>query len=99
MKSSRRCQHCGEPFSNGERSEILHGPASIACHMAGDVTGPIEQQRHCVGVCAYRANVGHVPMVGGCPTGAAEEILTVGRDPQFFESPQAFLKHHRDREE
>lgn len=76
---------------------ILHSPASIACHMAGDVRGPIELQRHCVGVCAYRSNVGLLPNIDGFPTGAASAVLAVGKDAQFFESPETFVDHHHGR--
>jgi hypothetical protein len=75
--------------------EVLHGPASLACHLAN--SGPVDTQRHCVGVCAYRANVGHRPTIEGHLTSAMDAIEVVGKDPQFFESPKAFLDHHHGR--
>lgn len=76
--------------------EYLHSPASVACHLTGP-GGPVEEQRHCVGACAYRANVGHVPSVLGVPTAAQTAIEAVGKDPQFFQSPEEFLHHHKNR--
>ena len=72
--------------------EVLHSPASIACHLAN--TGLADDQRHCVGVCAYRANVGYVPAIFGVPTLAANATKVVGKDSQFFESAEEFSKHH-----
>lgn len=76
--------------------DALHGPASIACHKSpGFQQGDIASQRHCTGVAAYRANVGHVCHVDGQLTGAEGASHLVGPDKEhFFDTPESFVAHH-----
>jgi hypothetical protein len=77
--------------------EVLHSPASLACHCSpGFHEGTIETQRHCTGVAAYRANVGHIAQVGGLPTGAHRATQIIGADTEtYFASPEEFIAHHK----
>jgi hypothetical protein len=77
--------------------EILHGPASIACHCSpGFHEGVIPLQRHCTGVAAFRANVGHVCEVGGHLSAAHNSTVSVGPDRDlFFASDEEFVAHHK----
>jgi hypothetical protein len=86
--------------------EALHGPASIACHKSpGFHEGQIERQRHCTGVAAYRANVGHVctmphPVAGYVITTAHDSTKLIGEDREtFFATPEEFVAHHRGGQE
>lgn len=76
--------------------DVLHGPASLACHSSpGFHHGDIEQQRHCTGVAAYRANVGHIAQIDFRPTGAHTATQRIGPDPvTYFASAQEFYDHH-----
>lgn len=80
--------------------EILHSPASIACHSSkGFHEGVIETQAHCTGVAAYRANVGHICSVptehGLVPTSAHLSTQLIGSDTEhYFATPQEFYDHH-----
>ena len=77
--------------------EILHSPASIACHSSpGFHEGDIARQRSCTGVAAFRANVDHVCQMHGQTTHAqlATEIIGPDRD-KFFASDDEFVKHHK----
>lgn len=80
-----------EPF---QYTDILHGPASIACHMSkGFATGDLEAQRHCCGVAHYRANNGVVAWGG-----AGDAVARAGENRDaVFANPQEFLDHHRGR--
>jgi hypothetical protein len=81
--------------------EVLHSPASLACHRSqGFHEGVIETQRHCTGVAAYRANVGHVCMAhtpaGIIVTNAHDSTVLIGEDHEhYFSSPEEFVEHHR----
>lgn len=83
--------------------EVLHSPASIACHSSpGFHEGDIGRQRHCTGVAAYRANVGwiasirHPDMPMLVPTLAHESTRLIGHDEEtYFASAQEFVDHHR----
>lgn len=77
--------------------EVLHSPASLACHCSpGFHEGDIGRQRHCTGVAAYRANVGHIAQVNGIPTGAHDATRKIGADPDtYFNSPAEFCDHHK----
>lgn len=82
--------------------EVLHGPASLACHSSpGFHEGVIETQRVCTGVAAYRANVGHVcianvPGHGPVVTAAQESTDFIGPDAEhYFASPEEFYNHHK----
>lgn len=85
--------------------EILYSPASIACHSSpGFHEGVIETQRHCTGVAAFRANVGYVCSVptphGLVPTTAHESTKLIGSDTEhYFDTPEAFVEHHRKGQE
>jgi hypothetical protein len=81
--------------------EMLHGPASVACHKSpGFQERQIERQRHCTGVAAYRANVGHItialhPVAGYVVTSAHDSTVLVGEDREnYFASPLEFVRHH-----
>jgi len=77
--------------------EILHGPASIACHMSRgfkDGLEGIEDQRHCTGVAAYRANVA---ARGGLmePVGTAmAAMLIIGPRADAFAGSWEFAERH-----
>lgn len=78
--------------------EIMRGPASIACHRAkGFQAGVIETQRHCTGVAAFRANVGHVCSVAGVGMSSAQlSTSLVGEDRDvYFASDEEFVAHHK----
>lgn len=76
--------------------DVLRSPASIACHSSpGFQEGNISTQRHCTGVAAFRANVGHVCMVNGFPTTAHYSTVKIGHDERFFESDESFIAHHK----
>jgi hypothetical protein len=77
-------------------TDIMHGPASIACHSSeGFHEGQIEKQRHCTGVAAYRANVGHICAIQGRPTAAHTSTQLIGHDEEhYFASPEEFVAHH-----
>lgn len=77
--------------------EILHGPASIACHCSpGFHEGDIPRQRHCTGVAAFRANVGHIAAVHGLVSAAHLSTVEVGPDREvFFASDEEFVAHHK----
>lgn len=70
---------------------ILHSDAQIACHMSPGFPHDHSQQRHCTGVCGYRANVGKMPR--GPET--AQAVEQIGKSAEFFESPLQFLEHHK----
>jgi hypothetical protein len=81
--------------------DILHSPASIACHSSkGFHTREIEKQSFCTGVAAYRANVGHIASVQlengfRIPTEAHNATKIIGSDPEtFFATPEEFFWHH-----
>lgn len=76
--------------------EILHSPASIACHArAGFHSGETGKQRHCAGVAAFRANVGHVCELHGVLTKAQESTDLIGQDKEhYFASDQELVAHH-----
>lgn len=73
--------------------QILHGDAAIACHMSpGFHERDHARQRHCTGVCAYRANVSKLPR----DSGSQEAIRLIGPDRErFFATPAEFAAHHR----
>lgn len=76
--------------------DVLHGPASIACHKF--LKNPLDQQHVCTGVAAFRANVGHVCKINGHITGAQDSTDFVGPDREnFFASDAEFLAHHRNK--
>ena len=77
--------------------DILHGPASIACHCSpGFREGDLAQQHHCTGVAAFRANVGHIAQMNDRATVAHASTLLVGPDPDlFFASDAEFVTHHQ----
>jgi hypothetical protein len=81
--------------------DIMHSPASVACHLSpGFQEGQVETQRHCTGVAAFRAAVGHVCHVGGVLADAHESTLAVGADHEvFLSSVPEFLEHHGRPEE
>lgn len=85
--------------------EVLHSAASIACHESeGFHTQELDKQRHCTGVAAYRANVGHIastvyqhPRLGAVvvPTAAHRSTQVIGHDDEhYFASPEEFVTHH-----
>ncbi|MCY1299880.1 hypothetical protein D9M70_494250 [compost metagenome] len=70
--------------------QILHSPASIACHLSpGFQEGDIARQNHCTGAASYRANVGHL-------SGSAADDATrqAGRNAAVFAHPVEFYRHH-----
>ena len=71
--------------------QILHSDAAIACHLSPGFPHDHSQQRHCTGVCGYRANVGKMPR----GPDAALAVQSVGKSDQFFGSPQEFTEHHK----
>ena len=77
--------------------EVLHSPASIACHSSpGFHEGDIARQRHCTGVAAFRANVEHVCQVRGYSTMAQAATEYVGKDTdRYFASDEEFVEHHK----
>lgn len=76
--------------------EVLHSPASLACHASpGFHEGDIGRQHHCTGVAAYRANVGHICQHRGHQTLAHESTKLIGSDDRFFESPEEFIAYHK----
>lgn len=85
--------------------EVLFSPASIACHSSpGFHEGVIETQRHCTGVAAFRANVGHVcsvpTPVGLMPTTAHRSTQLIGSDTaHYFATAEDFVAHHRKGQE
>lgn len=81
--------------------EVLHGPASLACHTSpGFHTRQIDQQRHCTGVAAYRANVGHRCEFHGVPTNAQTAVNKIGPDHEtYFSTPEEFVNHHKPGQE
>lgn len=76
--------------------EVLHGPASLACHSSkGFAIGDVGEQRHCTGVAAFRANVGHVAQIDGHETGAHRSTLAIGEDREtYFATDAEFVAHH-----
>jgi hypothetical protein len=76
--------------------KVMHGPASIACHSSpGFHEGDVGRQRHCTGVAAYRANVGHICQVIGHTTGAQSATEAIGPDRDtYFATPEEFTAHH-----
>lgn len=85
--------------------QILNSPASVACHMSkGFHEGVIETQHHCVGVIAYRANVGYLPRPGFPESSADADVMRMRegfipekeRKEVFFSNPNEFLLHHRE---
>ena len=79
--------------------ELLHGQASIACHMSkGFPKGldGITEQRHCTGVAAYRANYikDHGPANINAMGSAREAIFLVGPRDDVFRNPTEFHVHH-----
>lgn len=81
--------------------EVLHGPASLACHSSkGFHEGILETQRHCTGVAAFRANVGHVCHAHGFTTMAQHAVEVIGPDPEtYFATDAEFVEHHRKGQE
>jgi hypothetical protein len=77
--------------------DIVFSPASIACHLSkgfGDINR-IDEQRHCTGVSAFRANTGYIANIHGYPTAAHDSTQIVGHNEEvFFASPQEFCDHH-----
>jgi hypothetical protein len=75
---------------------VLYSPASIACHLSpGFKEGRLEEQRHCTGVAAFRANVGHVCGGVAHPSKAHDSTVLVGADPDtFFATPEEFVVYH-----
>lgn len=71
--------------------EILYSDAAIACHMSPGFPHDHSRQRHCTGVCGFRANVNKLPR--GPDTAAA--VLAIGKSDQFFGSAQEFYDHHK----
>jgi hypothetical protein len=83
--------------------EVMHSPASLACHRSpGFHEGDVGRQHHCTGVAAYRANVGHIaslpdPQIGLRQTLAHESTKLIGHDEEhYFASPQEFYDHHKE---
>jgi hypothetical protein len=76
--------------------EVLHGPASIACHTAPDFdANDVSKQRQCTGVVRYRANVGHRCTFAGRVTGAQEAVDELGPDREnYLATPSEFYHHH-----
>jgi hypothetical protein len=81
--------------------EVLHSPASLACHSSpGFHEGDIGRQRHCTGVAAYRANVGHIAQVNGIQTAAHNATRQIGTDTEtYFASAAEFCAHHKPGQE
>jgi hypothetical protein len=77
--------------------EVLHSPASIACHSSpGFHKGDIGRQRSCTGVAAFRANVDHICQIGGVTTHAQNATDAIGKDTdKFFATDQEFIDHHK----
>lgn len=77
--------------------EILHSPASIACHSSpGFHEGDISRQRACTGVAAFRANVGHICEYHGHVTHAQLATEIIGEDRErFFATDDEFVAHHK----
>lgn len=83
--------------------DVLHGPASLACHSSpGFHEGEIHRQNQCTGVAMYRANVGHICSVlapdgrGIITTGAHAATQHCGHNEKdIFASPQEFYDHHK----
>jgi hypothetical protein len=77
--------------------EILHSPASIACHSSkGFHEGDLSTQRSCTGVAAFRANVGHRCLYKGVETHAQYATEIVGSDKErYFASDEEFVVHHK----
>lgn len=77
--------------------EVLHSPASLACHSSkGFHEGVLETQRHCTGVAAFRANVGHECTFLGYPTKAQEAVDLIGPDREtYFATDDEFVEHHQ----
>lgn len=77
--------------------DILHSPASIACHCSpGFHQGDIPRQRHCTGVAAFRANVGYVAKINGQESVAHESTVFVGPDTEtYFATDEEFVAHHK----
>lgn len=76
--------------------DVLHGPASLACHSSkGFNTPDISEQRHCTGVAAFRANVGHVAAINGHETASHLSTLAIGEDREtYFATDAEFVAHH-----
>jgi hypothetical protein len=91
--------------------EVTFSPASIACHKYLNRGLELDQQKHCTGLSAFRAQNGHiasviVPMaVPGkeefvvnmvTPTLAHESTQKIGSHPDLIlETPEDFIEHHK----
>jgi hypothetical protein len=75
--------------------EALHSPAQIACHNSpGFHTHEVGKQRHCTGVCGFRANIA-LPLAA-CYVSVIAAVAAIGKDDRFFDSDEAFIAYHKD---
>lgn len=88
--------------------DVMLSAASIACHSSpGFQQGVLETQRHCTGIAAWRALMGHVAAVptpngnlaitrAEASTGTMRVALVSGlvNPDLYFDSAESFIAHH-----